>query len=249
MIFIHNDELINRRNKLMKLALKSDLINDVYIYKLLKNEILDNYIIKLDNQKTSTNSKSIVKKGYLTSDEQFIDLLNNFILYLDKEFYFLGTARNIIIETILRYEKNNKFLFCKHYWGNNDFIPYFKYNIKKFVITGFYNNLKILADESLDIKTLLMQEKIKINKISLRHIKDIDKLYKLLKSITICNANKYCLLYLFSDFNITVDDIKKTYKFTINKSIKINKSQYIMQWEMIIKNYHSKKDAISCILN
>lgn len=233
----------------MKLALNSNIINDAFIYKLLRNKVLDNYIIKLNNYKIITNTKTIIKKGYLTADEQFIDLLNNFFVYLDEDFYFLGRSKNFIIETILKYKNNNKFLLCKNYWGDNNFIPYFKYNIKRFVITGFYNNIKTLIDESKDIKELIRFEKININKISLKHIKDVDKLYKLLKFLTLCNSNKYCLLYLFTDFNTSVNEIKETSNFTMNKVIKANKKQYILQWEMIIKNYYKKKDAIPYILD
>lgn len=233
----------------MKLALNSNFTNDAYIYKLLKNKILDNFIIKLDNRKTNTTTKSIIKKGYLTANEQFIDLLNNFIICLDTDFYFLGKYRNIIIEIILGYEENYKFILCKNYWGDNSFIPYFKYNIKKIIVTGFYNNIKMLIDESEDIKGLLKIEKINFDKISLKQKKDVDKLYNLLKYLTVANSNKYCLLYLFTDFDVSVNEIIKTYELTTKKVVNANKKHYIIQWEMIIKNYYIKKDAISYILN
>lgn len=240
--------LTSRRKKLKQLSLNHKYLNNALIYQFLNTKILDSYIIKLDNLKTYTNSKSIIKKGYFTSEEQFLDILNNFIIYLERDFFFLGKYKKIIIEIIIEYKKNNEFLFCKNYWGNNYYIPYFEYNIKKFILTGFYNNLKILVSKSPQVNKLLKNKSINIKKISLNNKNNVTDLYNLLIALSLCNSNQFSLLYLFEDFNNSVNKLHNSYKTDTNKSLEIMEKQFIIQWEIIIGNYEKKKDAISYIL-
>ena len=40
-----------------------------------------------------------------------------------------------------------KFLLCKNYWGDNNFIDYYRFNIRQLLVTNFYNNLMLLYRE------------------------------------------------------------------------------------------------------
>lgn len=163
--------------------------------------------------------------------------------YLAKEY---GISRFTILTWI---RKINKFILCKNYWGDNEFIPYFVYNIRRLIITGFYKNIKKLENKSDDLKQLLKANNINLKTMKLKNKKDINILYHLLKLISICNANDFCLIYLFYDFNYSMNDLKETYNLDKNKSLVISEKQYITQWEFIIKNYDKKKDAFSSIIS
>lgn len=244
---MHNKLSLDRR-KLMNITLDNDFSNDSLIYQLLKNKTLDSYIKILDKTKVHLKSNSIIKKGYLTAKEQFIDIVNNTIGYIDYDFFFLGKYKKIIIENIFSYKENNEYIFSKNYWGDNTHIPYFNYNIKRLVITGFYNNLKTLTTISQEINFLLKNNNIVLKKVNLNLEKDVDILYNLLKLLAICNSNNYCSIYLFSEFNTSVNKIQHMYKLNSDKSKEICLKQYITQWELFLKNYYTKKDALSCIL-
>lgn len=237
-----------RKNKLMKLTLNSNLTNEATIYTLIKKGIIDHLIVKLNDIKTYTNSKSIVKKGYLTSEEQFLDILNNFISIYYQDFCYVGKYKELILENILRNDKKNMFFLCKHYWGDNEFIPYFNYNIKRFIIMGFYMNLKVLNKESEQIQTMLRQKRMKINNLCLSHTEDVNKLYNLLITIASCNSKEYCLMYLFDDITIAINEIENQYHYGDIKSKSITINHYVMQWERLIENYYNKKDIIIKII-
>ena len=71
-----------RKEQLKKLALKkSD--NGGRIYQLINSGVLDKAIDRITEEKTPTIITTIIKKGYLTGNEQFIDMINNFIYYFD----------------------------------------------------------------------------------------------------------------------------------------------------------------------
>ena len=118
--------LETRKDKMLKIVFNGDYnSNDAIIYKFLLKSTLDELIGKLNDKKTKCIKSTICNytgKGFLTSEEQFLDLLNNFIARFKTDFYFLGSYEILILQLILEN-------------GKNDFIKYFKYNI---VIINFY---------------------------------------------------------------------------------------------------------------
>ncbi len=242
--------LETRKDKMLEIVFNGDYkSNDAIIYKFLLNSTLDELIGRLNDKKTTCIKSTICnysKKGYLTSEEQFLDLLNNFIIRFKTDFYFLGCDDIFILQLVLENHKNEEFLLSKNYWGNNDFIDYYKYNIKKYIITSFYNNLKSIAMVSDKVKKFLKEKDIKMNKVSLRHYDDVCKLYEILRELSISNPSTWSLLFLFNSIERQIlaikdeDDVRQI-------SIRLLKN-YALQYEIAIENYYSKKDAISILL-
>ena len=69
----------NRKEELKKLLLNESVGSYGRIYQLIQSGKLDKIIDKITDEKTDTKVSSIVKKGYLTGNEQFLDILSNFI--------------------------------------------------------------------------------------------------------------------------------------------------------------------------
>src|SRR5574344_259269 len=112
--------LNERKEELKQLALASKS-NGAIIFQLINENVLDVVISKINDKKTNTVVTSLVKKGYLTGNEQFIDILSEFIYYYEKWFAPLSNKK-VYIALILE-KKSPKFLVCKNYWGDNKFIP------------------------------------------------------------------------------------------------------------------------------
>lgn len=239
-----------RKEKMLKIVFNGDYSsNDALIYKFLVNSTLDKLIKKLEDGKTECIKSTIcnyTRKGYLTSEEQFLDLVNNFIVTFKINFYFLGCHDTLILQIILESEKNSDFLLSKNYWGNNDNIPYFKYNIKKYIITPFYDNLKSIVKISDNVEYFLKEKNIKINKIDLKKEKDVNKLYELLRELSVCNPSAWCSLFLFRGLQDQIVEMKNEPNIEY-RSIKMLEN-YAIQYEIAIKNYYEKKDAIGILL-
>ena len=88
-------EFVQKKKRLEKLILNNYTEINIIIYFLLINHKLDNIIEKLDDKEVTINQISVVKKGYLTSEEQLLDTLKYIIDCFDNEFWFIKTNRNI----------------------------------------------------------------------------------------------------------------------------------------------------------
>lgn len=136
--------------------------------------------------------------------------------------------------------------YIKIIWGNNNFIKYFKYNIEKYIVTTFYDDLKSVAEVSDKVKCFLNEKGIIINKISLRHHYDVNKLYKLLRELSLSNHDTLSSLFLFSNLQKQILEIKDKIGI-MERSIKLLEN-YIIQYTICIKNYNKKIKAIKLLL-
>ena len=112
-----------RKRELRKVIKKENNLNSAIILMMINNKKLDHVIESLDNEITPTNTTCLVRKGYLTSDEQFIDVLHHIMFRFNVDIWFLKKYGNTIIETVLCYEDTIPLLLTKKYLGDNNFIP------------------------------------------------------------------------------------------------------------------------------
>lgn len=234
-----------------KLILKDEIINNnkfkyhYSILKLLDNNILDELVNKITNVKTKLNSNTLTKTDYLNGNEQFLLLLSNFIYTFKEDFYFLNNNFDYITSTILKNKKYTKFLLCKKYIGNNKYLNYYSYNIKRLVTYGFYKNIKKLAKKSNTIKNFAKENKLNLRKNLIESEKDIEILYNTLIEISICNAKELNNILLFEDINDYIEQIEKKYNSAPKYSIY---NMYVTTWEKFIENYYKKKEATKILL-
>lgn len=165
------------------------------MYFWLCNGKLDNIICKMDDVKIITNTSSIVKKGYLTSEEHFLEVLYHVINTINIDFGFVK-MKNSIMELMIKNPKSYKLLLSKKYIGNNNYIPYYQLNFKKFCLFNFLEILNFV-DKTPIIVHFFKSNNIDINNIKLNRKADVENLYSILLLICLCNGTSYGLYYIF----------------------------------------------------
>lgn len=188
------------------------------------------------------NCSSVVKKEFLTADEQFIDMMNNFLHYLDFDLGVLGSSKEAIVSALFR-NTTPDFVLCKNDWWDNSFITYFTFNIRQFVVTGFYNTIKRLSK----IRPALYMQLSLSDKLDLEKEEDIDELYNILIKITWCNIKEFGLYFAYLDINkYEPINQKNTSKEDIINGIN---NYYLTQLDGLIENYIEKRVILSKFIN
>ena len=214
-------EIIQKKKKLEKLILNNYTEINIIIYFLLVNHKLDDIIDKLDEKEVILEQSSVVKKGYLTSEEQLLDTLKYIIDCFDNEFWFIKTNRNIIIDCLIHSSKAQELIYSKRYIGDNQYLDYFFELFQNIMVDNFK---KILLYSTIDLKEVFLKNNIK-------DLDDIKNIYKLLKLTCLCNCTSYNLIYLFDNH--------------INTS---GKNFCLMQLEILLnRTYKLKDDALNFI--
>lgn len=205
-----------KKKKILRIVLNSEYIqNKNLIFTFLLGDTLDNYINSLDDNKVNIKINTVIKKGYFTSEEQFLSILDSFITYLS------NILNNItLLEKIFSMCVNNehgKVLLSKKYIFDNDNINYFYNKFNLMIINNFYNNLLILKNElTYELDTI----DIDLNKFNINNSKDVKKITRLLVDICFVNTDReYMLLSLFNSIN------------------KINNKILLDHFEILISNY------------
>lgn len=205
-----------KKKKILRIVLNSEYIqNKNLIFTFLLGDTLDNYINSLDDNKVYIKINTVIKKGYFTSEEQFLSILDSFITYLS------NILNNItLLEKIFSMCVNNehgKVLLSKKYIFDNDNINYFYNKFNLMIINNFYNNLLILKNElTYELDTI----DIDLNKFNINNSKDVKKITRLLGDICFVNTDReYMLLSLFNSIN------------------KINNKILLDHFEILISNY------------
>ena len=151
-------EIIQKKEKLEKLILNNYTEINIIIYFLLVNHKLDDIIDKLDEKEVILEQSSVVKKGYLTSEEQLLDTLKYIIDCFDNEFWFIKTNRNIIIDCLIHSSKAQELIYSKKYVGDNQHLDYFFGLFQEIMIDNFK---KILLYSTIDLQEIFEKNKIK----------------------------------------------------------------------------------------
>lgn len=205
-----------KKKKILRIVLNSEYIqNKNLIFTFLLGDTLDNYIKSLDDNKVNIKINTVIKKGYFTSEEQFLSILDSFITYLS------NILNNItLLEKIFSMCINNehgKVLLSKKYIFDNDNINYFYNKFNLMIINNFYNNLLILKNElTYELDTI----DIDLNKFNINNSKDVKKITRILGDICFINTDReYMLLSLFNSIN------------------KINNKILLDHFEILISNY------------
>ncbi|MDO5556956.1 MAG: hypothetical protein Q4G05_01745 [Clostridia bacterium] len=238
--------LAERKELLKNLALK-EKSNGSMIFQLIESGCLDLVIGKLTESKTKTNTKCLpmTKKGYLTWDEQFIDVISEFIYYFERS--FAPTIHKFAYLKILLENKAPEFLLCKNYWGDNTFIPYYQYHIRKFLVENLYDNIRFLYK---DFENQRFFKGLDItDKLSLKNAKSVDILFAFMREIIWCNYDEYSLFYVFSNYK---NEVKSLAEEHVNKSIVFSREQvwndYDDHWSRLIYKYNQHIHSVQNLI-
>lgn len=203
--------LEKRKKELIEIAL-SKYTNGGIIFILINEGHLDHIISKITDENTPTNSKAIIKKGYLTGNEQFISILTGMISYFSSNFITVKYKENALVYILEETIPN--FMLCKNYWGDNSSIPYYTRNMNKLFVKNFYDNIKFLYYEYFDFfQSININNNLKLNKT-----KDVNLILDFMIKLVWCNCkrNQYSISYIFSNYKFCIIKLKNKYK---NKKI------------------------------
>lgn len=228
--------LEKRKKELMQLALEENF-HGSDIYRLIKDESLDHIISKITKKITRTNTRSIVEKGYLTGDEQFIQLLAEFINYFNSKLPPIVHKINQI--SLLLENQIPEWILCKKYWGNNDNIKYFITNFDKTIVNHFYENIIFVYDQFNDV---FKAENI-TKEMSLDNPDDVKIIFDFLKKMVWANPNEFGIYFLFESSSCVIEEY--TEKNPEPEKMKEVVTKHIfVHWENLIENYLKRKDLI-----
>lgn len=193
-----NDNLLEKRNEIIKLSSENTDDINMIIYIFAINHKLDNLLNKLDDTNIITNSKSIVKKGYLTPIEHFYQVLYCFINHINTNLWFISRSKNFIIEKIINNKEAEDVLFYKKYIHDNSNIPYYQNHFDKALVANFYRFIKTIPISEI-IYSFFKKYELDIFNLNINSNENVSKLFYILKLICISNNHAYGLFYIFDD--------------------------------------------------
>ena len=232
-----NKERIYNTTIILKIIDKGDIIS------LLDTVCLDNIINRITKDKTILNSNSIIKKGYLTGEEQFIDLLSNFIYYFRM---MLPTIvhNNMCIYNIFKNQEPT-ILLNKDYYHDNKNEEYNK-EFKKLIVRNMYDNIKILYPNFSN----KVWKKFKISdNMDIGNDKDVDTLFNFMRLLTWSNINEYAILYLFDSLTFAIYDMMKKRKIGYDEALNSIGKHYYIQYEIMIDNCLQKYKLLEKLIS
>ena len=225
-------------NETLEYIINSDLCNKGFIIDMIKDNT-NNYFTNHKNRKKIIHN---------------LEILDQFIIFFDNHFKSIDTATLKYI--LLEITKCGKFLelICtSKKIHNNKNIDFFIESFEKIILHNFVLNAEYLSKISDDINRFVMENDICFN--NLHNKKTREKLFTLLKHITICNYKSIEITSLFTYIDDYVCDCIKIY--CENQNIddeNLNSIQnttticYKIHWQGIIKNYYNKYHLIEYII-
>lgn len=216
----NNIKMKLKKRKIIRTIKKSHILNyKIITLNLVHSSSLDDTINLLNNEKIITNNSSLIKKGHLTSEEQFISIIDNFVTYF---FNIFGTINDLNIISLCLNSDKNKTLLSKKYFYDNNYIECYTQSYNLMIVNNFHHNALKFKNE---LKSEFKLANLKFAKNDLKNTKKINNLVNLLEELCFVNKNNYSLLSLF-----TVADE--------------NYDMHLKQWEIIFTNYLNNIDFI-----
>lgn len=236
--------LEERKKELKKLALKN-VSNGGTIYKMINEGKVDHIIKEINDEKTIPNVTCMVKKGYLTGNEQFLEILSSLLRYFERS--FLSLERKEFHFTNMIKEYVPEFLLCKNYWGDNDFIPYYDHNIKKLLVSNVYENIKFVYEE---YKEFFKTNGITLN-MSLDKEKDVELLYQFVVNLVWCNCvgSQWYFNSVFANYKTRIIDLIDHNNMSEDNATDIVLREYTIHWNRLIDKYNNKIELVNSFLN
>lgn len=234
--------LEERKKEIKNIALTKGEVGAM-IYDLINKGDLDHIITKITDVKTKCFKNEFCEKGYFNGNEQFYSVLEQYIFIFQRYFACIS-YKQLYISMVLK-NKTPKFLLCKNYWGNNDFIEYYQYNIKKNLVENFYYNIMYLFNYP-QFSCFFKEIGIKKN-FSLRNGSHVDIIFEFMHSLVWCNYCEYGLFAIFENLESLLnyqDDYEDKQNERKNATIR----NFMIQWERLIDNYNNKIEAVNVIL-
>lgn len=176
---------------------KIKISNKFLILNLIESGRLDDMIDKISDDIVIVLKSPLVPDGFLSSYEQFISILDNFISYTLN----IIQSFELLEEIVLNCLDNSDILLSKKYYYDSENIEFYRLKFNTLIINIFYKNLLMLKG---DIKEELDFINLNVDKIDIYVCNDNMYLINILEEIVLVNKNDYKIMALFR----IVDDDK-----------------------------------------
>lgn len=227
------------KKQLIKEIVLSKCCYDANIYHLLQSGVLDSIIDNLDNKGVPCN---VNPKNIVSSEEQFVSLLNRFFSYFKQTYHNIEPHYNFVFRELILGNINlfSTYLTSKHYLGDNRYIRFFEENLIKLSIANFIKNCSCFDI----LKQFMHENNIKTKTIENYSYKELQKIAKILSDMTLCHQNNFHLPLLFTNLESIIhkDDISNNYREQIIKDLSI-------KYEIIINEYNKKRKYVELLRN
>lgn len=173
-------------------------------------------------------------KEYLNDNS--LKIINYILQRFNNDFYFINKNKLNIIKIIFNNNILKSIISTNIDTINNNYIDYYDIKYKKLISNNFIKNLFYISKHSKTINNFIQSNNItKYN---------YNKIYELLKNISLSNVNNFNLILLFQN----IKDYEKQYFQNSNTIRKQTIEHFINIYKYMIQEYYNKKEAIS-ILN
>jgi hypothetical protein len=234
---------MNRKDELNQIILKNDYY-DMSIYKVINSGVLDEIIKKINNEDVPCD---VNPNEITSSNEQFLGLLNRFVIFFKKNFCGLSEYTDESIKELIQSNINefSNYLLSKHYLGDNKYIRFFEESLNRLAISNFVKN----TEYSYELKKLFKDENIKIKNIDKYTFNEVMKISDLLSDLVFCYYNEFHTLLLFTDINKFMSEYIDVQSKNEAKMINALINDFDFKCSFIIESYNKKREYLKYFKN
>ena len=212
--------------RLKKLCLCPAYFAGSEMYRLLNYNILQGLVKNIKPGNVVLSSDLLFNKKVITTEEQFLYILNKYIVFV-RDYFFISQNELIgIIEETLK-SKYSKILYNNLEFNKENNFKVYYIEFKRMFLDNFFNNFKKFYNE--DITGTYFEE---LKNFSLDNDEDVEKLFSLFKTI-ISYRHKNL-------FNFFVDSSSDSSEYA--------KRFYSVQWKTLIGEYKKAQKALDILI-
>ena len=138
--------------------------------------------------------------------------------------------------------------FSTYNLTDNKYIEYFKIEMQKKIVYGFYKNIINLFNQSKIIRSFFKNRNIDKN-IDLNNKEDVSVLYQILKQLSLTSIHNWEIVCLFEEIDVYINNLSNELALDYSQTLQITINFFILQWERIIDNYYKNKELAKFLLN
>lgn len=188
------------KDEIKEVCFMTDFLRSQFVYKIIDSGMLDKQIPHIQTGKVKTSMYNSFKDGIASCGELFVLNLDKFLMYLDFNFIIPNAEKFAVLNSIFK-SKYTQFLVSTK--DVNSERTWYILQYKKTFIDKFVSNMRYI--KAFNIKGIndILNERLDLDKMSLRSKKDIDEIFDFLKDLINCSRNN--VQFLFYDPRIIVN--------------------------------------------
>lgn len=208
--------------KIKKICFYPTYFASCEIYRLLNYETLQNMLFSIKNGKVELSSKLLFGRKVISAEEQFVYILNKYIVFIRDNFHIRTNEFVAIIEETIK-SQYSQILYSHLDFNTGENYKIFHREFKKMFLDRLLQNYKAIFRQNIDNKLLT-----KLAKLSLNNDEELEEIFQIFKDIF--HGRKSDLYYFFANYNEQNNDIyiKNIYKIKWHSLLEayLNDEQY-----------------------